>query len=120
MVHQPNKDNTTTPPKGMEYEPMLATGFIDGKLLQKAIDTWGVDAQVEMIKEECLELALAIQKFARVRGDKTKKYNDIIDEIADVKIMIEQAQKIFSQDLINQRVDYKMNRLKDRLSEGVG
>lgn len=114
-----NESNNNPQAKAMPYDAMLATGFIDGKLLQQAIDKWGADAQIEMIKEECLELALAIQKFARVRGDKVKKYNNIIDEIADVKIMIEQAQKLFPKDLIDARVDFKMNRLKDRLSEGV-
>ena len=72
-----------------------------------------------MIKEECMELALAIQKLGRVRGDKVTKYLAVIDEIADVKIMIEQAQRLFPKNLINERVDFKMNRLKERLSEGV-
>lgn len=33
MVQQPNKDNTTTPPKGMEYETMLCTGLCEADLL---------------------------------------------------------------------------------------
>ena len=107
-------DNTA-----IAVEPMLGTGFIDETILQNAIDKWGHSAQVEMIKEECMELALAIQKLGRVRGDKVTKYLAVIDEIADVKIMIEQAQRLFPQNLINERVDFKMNRLKERLSEGV-
>jgi len=95
------------------------SGYIDDKLLQQAIHKWGASAQVEMIKEECLELALAIQKYSRIRGDKTVKYNNIIDEIADVKIMITQAQKLFPKDLIDSRVDFKMDRLKERLDEGI-
>lgn len=70
-----------------------------------------------MIIEECLELALAMQKLKRIRGDKQQKFDNVIDEIADVKIMITQAQKLFPKEFINARVDYKMNRLKERLSE---
>ena len=99
----------------MEQNP----GFIDDSILENAIERWGIDAQCEMIIEECLELALALQKMKRLRGDKDKKYANTIDEIADVKIMIRQAERIFDSELINQRVDFKMNRLKERLDEGV-
>jgi len=95
------------------------SGFIDDSILENAIEMWGFDAQCEMIIEECLELALALQKMKRLRGDKDKKYANTIDEIADVKIMIRQAERIFDSELINQRVDFKMNRLKERLDEGV-
>lgn len=95
------------------------SGFIDDSILENAIERWGIDAQCEMIIEECLELALALQKMKRLRGDKDKKYANTIDEIADVKIMIRQAERIFDSELINQRVDFKMNRLKERLDEGV-
>ena len=95
------------------------SGFIDDSILENAIERWGIDAQCEMIIEECLELALALQKMKRLRGDKDKKYANTIDEIADVKIMIRQAERIFDSELINQRVDFKMNRLKERIDEGV-
>ena len=95
------------------------SGFIDDSIIENSIERWGIDAQCEMIIEECLELALALQKMKRLRGDKEQKYNNTIDEIADVKIMIRQAERIFDSELINQRVDFKMNRLKERLDEGV-
>ena len=92
-------------------------GFIDESILDRAIDVWGVDAQCEMIIEECIELALALQKMKRTRGDREDKLNAVIDEIADVRIMITQAQRIFNSDDINDRVDFKMNRLSERLTE---
>jgi NTP pyrophosphatase (non-canonical NTP hydrolase) len=114
------KQNTTeNAGNGHSLHPMLANGFIDREILHKAIDAWGANAQIELIEEECLELALALQKLKRKRGSEIDKYNAIIDEIADVKIMIEQAQIIFSQDEINKRVDYKMNRLRERLIEDL-
>ena len=97
----------------------ITAGFIDDKILDKAIEAWGLDAQLEMVIEECLELALALQKLKRLRGDMTQKEKNVIDEIADVKIMIKQAEKIFGSEPVNERVDFKMNRLNDRLSEGV-
>ena len=95
------------------------SGCIDESILNMAIEKWGIDAQCEMIIEECIELALALQKMKRTRGDREAKLNAVIDEIADVKIMIRQAQKIFNLKDINERVDFKMNRLKERLKEGI-
>lgn len=97
----------------------VQSGFIDEEILIRAINKWGANAQIEMIKEECMELALAIQKLSRERGDWDKKYEDVIDEIADVKIMIKQADKLFDAYRINKRVDYKMQRLESRLTEGL-
>jgi len=91
--------------------------FIDDTILRKAIEKWGFEAQCEMIIEECIELALAMQKLKRIRGDKDQKYKNVIDEIADVKIMIRQAEKMFPIDEINKRVIFKMNRLEERLNE---
>jgi len=95
------------------------SGFIDIEILDQAIDAWGIDAQCEMIIEECMELALALQKMKRKRGNKDDKLKAVIDEIADVKIMITQAQRIFNSDLINDRIDFKMDRLVLRLREDV-
>lgn len=89
------------------------------ELLHQAINKWGVDAQIEMIIEECLELAVALQKLKRKRGDHEQKLVAVIDEIADVRIIIEQAIIIFADpdNKIQQRIDFKMNRLSERLSE---
>jgi NTP pyrophosphatase (non-canonical NTP hydrolase) len=95
------------------------SGCIDDSILNKAIETWGVDAQCEMVIEECIELALALQKMKRTRGNVQDKLNAVIDEIADVKIMITQAQKIFNQNAINERVDFKMKRLEERINEKI-
>ena len=101
----------------MESEWNAIKGHIDETVLDRAIEKWGIDAQCEMIIEECIELALALQKMKRTRGNREDKLMAVIDEIADVKIMIRQAQKIFNSDIINDRVDFKMNRLSERLNE---
>lgn len=93
--------------------------MIDKKILQAAIDKWGVDAQKEMLEEECIELALALQKLKRTRGDIGLKIANVIDEIADVKIMIQQAELMFDIDAINERVNFKMSRLTNRIEKGI-
>lgn len=98
----------------------MKSGFIDDEILFKAIDKFGNDAQCEMIIEECLELALALQKAKRKRGGTDEeKIKAIVDEIADVKIMIRQAEHLFPASMINERVDFKMKRLQQRLDEGI-
>lgn len=97
----------------------LESGCIDKNTLKAAIKRWGVASQLEMIEEECLELALALQKLKRLTGSKEEKIKAVIDEIADVKIMIQQAQLLFDPTLINERIDYKMNRLRERILEGI-
>lgn len=93
--------------------------IIDNNLLNKAIEMWGNDAQLEMIIEECIELALAIQRLKRKKGDSEQKIADVIDEIADVKIMVRQGELIFGSEAVNERVDFKMKRLVKKLSETI-
>lgn len=92
--------------------------MIDKQILHAAIDKWGVDAQKEMIEEECIELALALKKLKRKRGDIGLKMANVIDEIADVKIMITQAELIFDSEAIAERVAFKMSRLSERIKQG--
>ena len=92
---------------------------INETISKRAIEVHGVDSQCEMIIEECLELALALQKLKRKRGDPDEKLKNVIDEIADVNIMISQANRIFDAVKIQERIDYKMNRLEKRLDEYV-
>lgn len=79
-------------------------------LFSTCLKKWGADAQVAMILEECLELASAIHKHRRKDNSE-----NIIDEIADVKIMLMQAEMIFDLSKIDERVSFKLNRLKNRI-----
>jgi len=88
---------------------------MDKKILQKAIEVWGTKAQCEMIIEECIELALSLQKLKRIRGNSAQKEMEVIDEIADVAIMMEQMAIIWGYEQVNQRIKFKIDRLKGRL-----
>lgn len=110
-------EKSKTTETAMTADPLLVAGFIDDNILDKAIEIRGVEAQLEMVIEECMELALALQK--RKRGDSNQKIANVVDEIADVKIIIRLAEKIFGSNPVNERVDFKMNRLTEILSEGL-
>lgn len=92
---------------------------IDLNILREAINKWGQDSQLEMLEEESIELALALQKLKRVGGRalNTKRIDDVYDELADMTIMLAQANFIFDPDRIEERIKFKMDRLKKRLKQ---
>lgn len=66
--------------------------------LQKIADHYGEDAQSLQLAEECAELIQAIIKFRRAKGlgqttvvDYKAALANLIEEIADVELMIEQV-----------------------------
>ena len=81
------------------------------KVYRTAITTYGLDAQRKMAVEEMAELTNALMKFER--GRNTDK--DVIDEIADVTIMMRQMALMFGEDAVQARVDFKIRRLAERL-----
>lgn len=90
------------------------------ELYKKAIDKWGKEEQLKMVAEECLELALAIRH--NLRGKATAR--DIIEEAADVEIMLEQLREIMNrymgshgEVLIDEKKTEKLERLEKLLRE---
>ncbi len=83
-------------------------------LLDRAIKEWGVDAQLDMLAEECAELIVAIQHMKRGRV----KWNEVCEEIADVRIMTSQFHTIDGiSDMIHVKEMEKLNRLEKRLND---
>lgn len=92
------------------------------ELYQKAIEKWGAVSQIEMLNEESIELALAVRKF--LRNNKNPEYEftnatNLIEEIADVEIMIEQLCFIFTnfREQIQDVKDFKLQRLEKRINK---
>lgn len=82
--------------------------------LQFIIDTYGTKVQEDIAIEECSELIKAICKNRRNPSDETRK--GIIDEIADVEIMLEQLKIIHScSKEVEERINYKIERQIDRI-----
>lgn len=94
-------------------------------VLQKAILTYGKESQVDMAIEEMSELTKALLKERRNEKEQVTKsapplqyITNIIEEIADVEIMLEQLKMLFDCGGQVDRVkDYKIERLKERLGE---
>lgn len=89
---------------------------INEQTIRRAIYTWGSEKQLQMVREECLELALAIGKVLE-RDDSPEAYEAMQKEIADVNIMIQQANIMCGAETIQRFVDEKLARLNDRLDK---
>ena len=83
------------------------------KMYKKALGKWGIQSQVMMFFEEISELTKAICK--NHRGE--KNLGDILEELADVEIMLEQLKIIFIKDdeLFKDVKNDKLKRLKEIL-----
>ena len=82
-------------------------------VFMKALHTWGGEAQENMAIEECSELIKAICKLRRSSGSAELK--NLIDEIADVTIMMRQMAIAVGEDQVEERIAFKVDRLRERL-----
>lgn len=79
---------------------------------QKALSTWGKEAQIAMVFEEMSELQKELCKH--LRGKDTTQ--GIAEEIADVEIMLCQMKLLFGiESLVKERRGDKVTRLLERL-----
>lgn len=89
--------------------------LIHRALLEKAVRRWGKDAQLLVMAEECSELIKAILKVVS-RGKKDKE-EDIVEELADVIIMANQLVYIYGEERVKKHIEFKMNRVRERLEK---
>lgn len=133
-------DTYKTPPFGREVEGTVeileeAAERLDNAnkrddVLKRCICEYGAPAQVDMCIEEMSELTKALLKYRRksalAKGENVnstseiinlnKAREDIIDELADVKIMCRQMELVFQvEDVVERRMDFKINRQIGRL-----
>lgn len=86
--------------------------------LNTIVETYGSDKQEDMAIEECLELIKAILKFRRSNAKDSDLRDAVIDEIADVQIMLTQLGIIFNcVEEVNERIDFKIDRQIGRIKE---
>jgi len=75
----------------------------------------GNEAAVDKIQEEAQELALALHQLkCPTKTDKKKRLNDVYGELADMKIMMRQAEMLFSKKKINRLVNQKLQLKRDK------
>lgn len=86
--------------------------------LNTIVETYGSDKQGDMAIEECSELIKAILKFRRSNAKDSDLRDAVIDEIADVQIMLTQLGIIFNcVEEVNERIDFKIDRQIGRIKE---
>jgi len=102
------------------------------KVLHRAVSQLGVLSQLDMVTEECGELITAINKAKRAgivrstilppteeRGmHEIYAYNELCQEVADVKIMVAQLEIMLDKERIDISVVRKIKRLETRLNNG--
>ena len=86
----------------------------DSELYQATLDKWGEEAQYDQAIEECAELIASLKHYKRGKVGEA----DIIDELADVTLMIGQLSWMFGVEKIDQAIEQKLIKLKGLLSQG--
>lgn len=92
-------------------------------IYNKALSTYGREHQMLVCIEECSELIKALTKYCRIGIDLEytecgKVVNSIAEEIADVKIMLEQVTMALDiHGEVNRQQIAKVERLEHRLYE---
>jgi NTP pyrophosphatase (non-canonical NTP hydrolase) len=83
---------------------------MDKIILHKIINKWGRETQINKIQEELLELCLVLNQINCPTKDPKEIEAKLYDELADAKIMMAQADILFDEDRINDRVKFKLDK----------
>lgn len=84
------------------------------EILKKAIEFFGEETQINKIQEEALELALVLNQIKCPTKDSNLMNENLYSELADMKIMMAQAELIFDKEKINKVVEFKLKRLNEK------
>ena len=104
---------------------------MNNEAIKKIAETYGYDAQSRQLIEEMAELMVAINKayrlqkipvipfFDEVAMERKKAFANIIEEIADVTIMLEQIKYLLdiTDTYIDQIIEQKLNRQLERIEK---
>ena len=83
-------------------------------ILCTALTKYGIDKQTDMMIEEMSELTKALLKLRRFTGNISLApalAANVIEEIADVSIVLEQMRIYFSPTAVDKQKQYKLDRL---------
>ena len=88
------------------------------KIITRAIDTYGYDAQLKMAIEEMSELTKAICKLWRADTEEEfeRLLEDVAEETADVTIMVLQVASMAGGEEVDRIMNEKLERLEARLN----
>lgn len=77
------------------------------ELYRKTLKKWGTEGQYDQAVEECAELIAALKHFQRGKVDQQA----VIDEIADVTLMLGQLTWMFGEEQVNKTIVSKLEKL---------
>ena len=80
------------------------------EIYRSTLEKWGEEAQYDQAVEECAELIAALKHFRRGKIDRQA----VIDELADVSLMLGQLTWMFGEEEVARAVESKRQKL-DRL-----
>ena len=83
------------------------------KIYQATIDKWGEEAQYDQAIEECAELITALMHYRRGKIDRQA----VIDELADVSLMVGQLSWMFGTDEVEKAAGHKRKKLDSLLHQ---
>jgi len=82
---------------------------------REAYELWGLDLQILLLAEEASELVHAAIGYIRIKPESRER---LTEEIADVKIMIEQVSLLLGLDAqVENIVNEKIERLQQRIKQ---
>jgi NTP pyrophosphatase (non-canonical NTP hydrolase) len=79
------------------------------QLYRSTVDVWGEQAQYDQAVEECAELIAALMHYRREKVDAQQ----VIDELADVTLMLGQLTWMFGNERVEEAVQRKRIKLDD-------
>ena len=87
------------------------------KAINTIIEHYVKELQLEVVQEELAELIQAISKYKRIKSH--KNYDNMVEEVADVFIMINQLVSMMCIPwyTVEEEIDYKLNRTLQRIKE---
>lgn len=86
------------------------------QIYEAAITKWGLKSQLDMLAEECCELAMVALKLTRNNNCRTN--DNLAEEIADVELCIEQITRyLILCPQVNNWKEQKLRRLAHLLEE---
>jgi len=86
-------------------------GDLDG-ICREALSVFGKENQLRQTQEECGELIAAINQYLR----KDRRGTSVIDEVADVWIMLTQLKMAFSAEDFLDAIERKLPRLQEHVA----
>ena len=88
------------------------------KILESAIETFGVARQTDKAIEEMAELTQALKKFEYPEKDLQELHDDVISELADVVITVSQLIMIYdTENDLDRMIEFKLDYLSRKIEK---